>query len=274
MNIPVKTRESGCYIKSGGGVSSARNLGLDNARGEWLTFCDSDDYVDINWLSNYDIDSHLEYDIICQGFKTDRVIDQSDTNHTHSYSFDYDGNIAGFLEEIIQRGMLGYVWHKMFRKSIIDNTILRFDESMKCQEDVKFTVDYLLICRETCGKAIAVNLQGYNYNVPDWDSKYKGEMANQSYYLETLMMIIDFPDIPETKKSYFRHFTTNFYDSFINSNFGNKMKLCKLYRSLLKRDFRASPMNILPKGFILIDPTAILSSIFLDIFLKLKKHGN
>ena len=31
--------------KVNGGVSSARNMGLDNAKGEWITFIDADDYV-------------------------------------------------------------------------------------------------------------------------------------------------------------------------------------------------------------------------------------
>lgn len=34
------------FHKPNGGVSSARNMGLDNARGEWIGWVDSDDYID------------------------------------------------------------------------------------------------------------------------------------------------------------------------------------------------------------------------------------
>ena len=40
------------FHKENGGVSSTRNVGLDNARGEWITFCDSDDTVTAEWLQN------------------------------------------------------------------------------------------------------------------------------------------------------------------------------------------------------------------------------
>lgn len=40
------------FHKENGGVSSARNVGLDNAEGEWITFIDSDDWVENNYLSN------------------------------------------------------------------------------------------------------------------------------------------------------------------------------------------------------------------------------
>ena len=38
--------------KDNGGISSARNQGLDIATGEWITFCDNDDLVSPNWLKH------------------------------------------------------------------------------------------------------------------------------------------------------------------------------------------------------------------------------
>ena len=46
--------------KINGGVSSARNIGLDEAKGEWITFVDSDDWVHEDFCKRKDMSGQLQ----------------------------------------------------------------------------------------------------------------------------------------------------------------------------------------------------------------------
>lgn len=58
----------GVFHKENGGVSSARNVGLDNATGEWIAFVDSDDWAGEKYLESFS--EYLDADLIISGFQS------------------------------------------------------------------------------------------------------------------------------------------------------------------------------------------------------------
>ena len=124
--------------KENGGVSSARNLGIKEASGEWITFVDADDFIGDAYLQGL-IEPLLEgnkLDFVhggCTNYENGRI---TTVNQEYEY---YIGEDKGRLF----RSFRGLVVSKLFRTSILREKELLFDEGMKIAEDMAFTMDYL-----------------------------------------------------------------------------------------------------------------------------------
>ena len=110
------------YRKDNGGVSSARNLGLEKAEGEWIVFVDPDDTMKPYFLSSlYNAVNETNADFGIGGFL---VFDgKEETPHTVEDSILHKKNV-GFVEyfnciekDVHQKAC----WAKIFKKEIIDN---------------------------------------------------------------------------------------------------------------------------------------------------------
>lgn len=128
--------------KSNGGVSSARNIGLDNVRGEWITFIDSDDWVSDSYLCNLllhadNVDLVISYATFV--YSNGKLIKESydEKNVTN----DYD---TLFLENDLNWHTSP--WAKLFRREHCDK--LRFVEGMHIGEDLVFLYSYMLRCNK------------------------------------------------------------------------------------------------------------------------------
>lgn len=134
--------------KENGGVSSARNIGISYAKGEWIYFIDSDDTLYPNALSLFDIMTGNSVDAIMAGYTVapefyDRII----LKHVNSKFCVM--SIRDALMEMYKPtdfAYQGYIWCKLFKKSIIEENTLKFNEAIYFNEDRLFIVEYLCKC--------------------------------------------------------------------------------------------------------------------------------
>lgn len=166
--------------KPNGGVSSARNAGLDAAQGEFVMFCDSDDWVEPEWcecmLVNYK-DGDLP---ICD-------ISREDFPELISVTIDMD---TAERKHIFRFPMLMCaLFNKIYSRNIIENNNLHFSEQLRLGEDFSFVLSYLC-CIQGCLRFVRKKL--YNYDVSTDGSLSKRapevEQCNLFYRLITASM--------------------------------------------------------------------------------------
>ena len=147
------------FHKENGGVSSARNLGLENANGEYVTFCDADDYVQGEWLESF-VSNSEGVDIVCQGVTFDYSLMQNvEVASNKTLTFEYEGDMLDGLDKLHEYGLIGYVFLKLFKRSIIEEHNLRFDESYNYMADEDFSKRYM----RHCSKMISLPEANYHY---------------------------------------------------------------------------------------------------------------
>ena len=124
--------------KQNGGVSSARNVGIENAKGEWITYIDADDYIEQGFLS---IPEDATEDLLIQNYKVLYDNDYTDTKFINEVieQLQYSSHVGMHIVDRIFR----VPWAKFFKRClIVDNSIL-FAQGVKIGEDTLFMLEYL-----------------------------------------------------------------------------------------------------------------------------------
>ena len=133
--------------KENGGVSSARNKGIEVSNGDYVTFVDSDDNIDEDYIRKMVENIEDECCLIKCNYR----------NKLKEEKLNRDK----YLEKIISGEILGVCWGYLFRKDLLED--IYFDEKTSYMEDTVFIIQYLLRIKNV--KIIDNDLYIHNYNL-------------------------------------------------------------------------------------------------------------
>lgn len=136
-----------------GGQSSARNAGLKIAKGEYILFLDSDDYLEKNALKI------LYQKVACNNidmvlFEADSFCEENLNNNIPLYTYTYDKQLAGihestnlFLQLVEKNSFKASVCLMLIKKDVLDKNCIRFYDGI-IHEDELYCVQLFLACEQ------------------------------------------------------------------------------------------------------------------------------
>lgn len=161
------------------GASHARNVAIQKVKTDLISFVDSDDYVEVDFVKN-----------MVEGLRVSNA-DMCITGINYIYGDKVkqskykkgiiNKNNKNFWNTVLKaNGPMGFIWNKLWKTSIIRSNRIKFDENVIISEDLLFCVEYLF----SIDSINIISNYDYNYYVKPNMSFQVSEL-----YLKTLQKI-------------------------------------------------------------------------------------
>lgn len=256
-NYSAKDTRIKVASKPNGGVSSARNQGLELTRGTWIQFIDADDELMPDALETLVSGINDDTDMVVADYVKvpDRDLPEIDSATMQGY---IDSKEFLFRYPFNRYG--GFLWNKLFRRSIIENHLLTFNEKILYNEDRLFLFEYM---SKAPGKGKFINKPVYRYyqNEGGAMSSIKGPNywkfeTDLDAFIEMCCIMREFKLWELTNALYRNTYNSYLKNIRLNKRYGNNDTT---FRKRLKHKLISNvPINYLIRYFILDNIKRIL----------------
>lgn len=151
------------------GLSAVRNKGIDSANGEYILFVDSDDYVEQDLLKKIDdLLYHKSYDLVLWGMYYDVIkksgdvsIEPSPLNPQKSREISQPSSTD--WKDVVLNTFFASSCNKVYRREIVLQNHIRFDELCVDFEDFIFNINYAVYVQNI----MVLTDMFYHYHIPE-----------------------------------------------------------------------------------------------------------
>lgn len=172
----AKDKEN-CIVKHvvNGGVSRARNIGIDSSSAEYLTFVDSDDTLEENFLEEaFSLIKDNDLDLVIGGYNEVKNGEVVKVRKCDDGFYIYDKSNLDLVMDKLLSGKLrednknigslptGRIYTRLYKRSVLGD--LRFNSSLGMSEDTLFMIDFM----DRVGRIGLSSSIWYNYYINDY----------------------------------------------------------------------------------------------------------
>lgn len=182
------------HCQGNGGVSSARNAGIERSRGIYVAFVDSDDYVDENYLRKLAnvLISDPELDLVACGHL--KVWEDGRKKEISLYAYPQKNKeMSAFCSEYLH----GYPFCKIFKNEIIKKRHIYFNSRLVMLEDHDFCMRYYRFCKRV--KILDERLYYYRQSPHSAVNKFESAGCDLHVYCDACELYVDsMMNLPES----------------------------------------------------------------------------
>lgn len=145
-------------LEKNGGIANARNIGLSNARGEYIGFVDSDDWIEPNMFSEmYKRAVETEADILCCSFINEY------SNNRSIFKQPYSDSIKQNIRGLLTGELFPSLWCEIVKRSLFEENKINFVASINMGEDLLVNIKLFVYAK----RISFINKALYHYRHSD-----------------------------------------------------------------------------------------------------------